>query len=179
MSNCCKINGCSNQPNILGVIFGLDGTLLDTERATRGVLNKFLGKYGKEVNKEREEKKRLGMTHKESAALIVKDYQLSLTPEQFIKEINPLYIQRWRESKSFPGANRIIKHFLKNGVPMALASNSLREYIYAKIPYHEGWTESFSVILGNYQVKFGKPAPDLFEEAAKRMSVNATNCLVF
>ncbi|KAL5057935.1 hypothetical protein RYX36_029539 [Vicia faba] len=109
------------------------------------------------------------MTQKESTTLIVKDYQLSLTPEQFIKEINPLYIQRWREAKEFLGANRIIKHFLKNGVPVALASNSLREYIYAKIPYHEG----------NDQVKFGKPAPDLFEEAAKRMSVNATNCLVF
>ncbi|CAI8606545.1 unnamed protein product [Vicia faba] len=105
MSNCCKINGFSNQPNILAVIFDLDSTLLDTERDTRGFLNEFLGKYGKEVNKEREEKKR--------------------------------------------------------------------------IPYQKGWTESFYVILGNDQVKFGKPAPDLFKEAAKRMSINAMNFLVF
>jgi len=64
------------------------------ERATRGVLSEFLGKYGKELDREREEKKRLGMTQKESAAFIVRDYQLPLTPDQFIKEINPLYIQR-------------------------------------------------------------------------------------
>lgn len=75
-------------------ILNLCWWLVCAERVTRGLLNEFLGKYGKEVNKEREEKKRLGMTQKESAALIVKDYQLSLTPDQFIQEINPLYIQR-------------------------------------------------------------------------------------
>jgi hypothetical protein len=49
-----------------------------------------------------------------------------------------IYWFRWREVKALPGANRIIKHFVKNGVPMALASNSLREYIYAKISQHKG-----------------------------------------
>ncbi|KAJ1417368.1 Phosphoglycolate phosphatase-like, domain 2 [Sesbania bispinosa] len=149
-----------------------------TERATRGVLNDFLAKYGKEVDREKEEKKRVGMTQKESAAVIVKDYELPLTPDQFIKEINPLYRERWAKAKAMPGANRLIKHLLKNGVAMALASNSLREYIEAKISHHKGWKESFSVILGSDQVKSGKPAPDLFEEAAKKMGVHAVNCLV-
>ena len=40
---------------------------------------------------EREEKKRMGMTQKESAAAIVKDYALPLTPDQYIKEITPMY----------------------------------------------------------------------------------------
>ena len=65
-----------------------------TERATRVVLNEFLAKYGKEVDKEKEERKRLGMTQKESAAVIVKDYELPLTPDQFIKEITPFYRER-------------------------------------------------------------------------------------
>lgn len=64
------------------------------ERATRGVMNEFLAKYGKELDKEKQENKRLGMTQKESAVLMVNDYQLPLTPDQFIKEITPLYRQR-------------------------------------------------------------------------------------
>lgn len=43
---------------------------------------------------EKEDKKRMGMTQKESAAGIVKDYDLPLTPDQYIKEITPMYRQK-------------------------------------------------------------------------------------
>jgi beta-phosphoglucomutase-like phosphatase (HAD superfamily) len=45
---------------------------------------------------------------------------------------------RWCNIKALPGANRLIKHLKSNGVPMALASNSPRESIDAKISFHDG-----------------------------------------
>ncbi|KAL6286321.1 hypothetical protein ACE6H2_010711 [Prunus campanulata] len=132
-----------------------------SERATKGVFQEFLARYGKVLDKEREEKKSLGMTLKDSATSVVKDYDLPLTPDQFIQEIIPMYQEKWLYTKALPGANRLIKHFHDRGVPIALASNSLREYIDAKISHHRGWKERFSVILGSDQVKAGKPSPDL------------------
>ncbi|TYK07017.1 14-3-3-like protein D [Cucumis melo var. makuwa] len=134
------VNGVS------AVILDLDGTLLDTERATKDVLKEFLGKYGKVWEKKREEEKRLGMTQKEYAAAIIRDYGLPLTPDQFIQEITPMY----RENN-------------------CLQLSSISNY---------RWRDWFSVILGSDQVIEGKPAPYLFEEAAKRMGVDASHCLV-
>lgn len=58
-------------------------------------MKEFFAKYGKEVDGERENKKRLGMTQKESAASICKDYDLPLTPDQYIKEITPMYREKY------------------------------------------------------------------------------------
>ncbi|CAI8592184.1 unnamed protein product [Vicia faba] len=80
--------------------------------------------------------------------------------------------------KALPGANRLIQHLKTNGVPMVLASNSPRETIHAKISFHNGWEDSFSVIIGGDQVPTGKPSPDIFFEAARRLRMEPSSCLV-
>nr|AFK48452.1 unknown [Lotus japonicus] len=61
---------------------------------------------------------------------------------------------------------------------MALASNSSRENIEAKISFHDGWKDSFAVIIGGDEVRTGKPSPDIFIEAARRLGIEPSNCLV-
>ncbi|KDP36292.1 hypothetical protein JCGZ_09799 [Jatropha curcas] len=138
METLSNSESCNGESKVYAVILDLDGTLLDTESATKGVLKEFLAKYGKELDKEREESKRLGMTLQDSAVAIVKDYGLPLTPDQFIHEIMPMYRHRWSHARALPGANRLIKHLWKNGVPIALASNSSTENIDAKISHQQG-----------------------------------------
>jgi hypothetical protein len=48
------------------------------------------------------------------------------------------HIFRWCNIKALPGATRLIKHLMSNGVPTALASNSPRSNIEAKISCHQG-----------------------------------------
>ncbi|KAJ4780857.1 Bifunctional riboflavin kinase/FMN phosphatase [Rhynchospora pubera] len=159
------------------VIFDLDGTLLDTERATRGIMKDFLLRYGKVPDMEKEEK-RLGQMHKDSAAAIVRDYELPLTPEEYTEAIMPLYRERWPQAKPVPGVVRLLRHLHKHGVPLGLASNSVRKHIETKISHQQGWKEYFSVVLGVDDVKNGKPSPDIFLEAAKRLGVDPTSCLI-
>ncbi|PIN22883.1 putative haloacid-halidohydrolase [Handroanthus impetiginosus] len=162
---------------ISAVIFDLDGTLLNTELVTKNILKEFLAKYGKVQDNEKE-KKRLGVTFKESAVAILNDYDLPLTPEQYFEEIIPMYHGKWLLAKPLPGANRLMRHLHSHGVPFGLASNSIWKNIDGKIIHQEGWKERFTVILGSDQVESGKPSPDIYLEAAKRMGVDPSHCLV-
>lgn len=45
---------------------------------------------------------------------------------------------RWPETKALPGADRLIRHLSNHGVQFALASNSIRRNIEAKISFQQG-----------------------------------------
>ncbi|KAK1267789.1 hypothetical protein QJS04_geneDACA006218 [Acorus gramineus] len=150
---------------------------VEQEKATVGVLKEFLKKYGKDLDVEKEEA-RLGKMFRESAISIIEDYGLPLTVDEYAAEIMPFYIERWPQAKALPGADRLIKHLHKLGIPLALASNSVRKNIDTKISYQQDWKASFTVILGGDEVEHGKPSPDIFLEAARKMGINASHCLV-
>ncbi|KAE9607184.1 putative riboflavin kinase [Lupinus albus] len=159
------------------VILDLDGTLLNTDGVVGKVLKVMLNKYGKEWDG-RETLKILGKTPFESAAAVIQDYALPCSTTDFISQISPFFYDQQWNIKALPGANRLIKHLKSHGIPMALASNSPRESIEAKLSSHDGWKNSFSVIIGGDEVRTGKPSPEIFLEAARRLSVEPSSCLV-
>ncbi|KAF8019781.1 hypothetical protein BT93_G0466 [Corymbia citriodora subsp. variegata] len=162
---------------VSGVILNLDGTLLNTDGIVKEILKVFLVRYGKQWDG-REALKISGKTPIESAPVIVEDYGLPCATEEFISEITPMFSNQWCKIKALPGADRLIKHLRHHEVPMALASNSPKADIEAKISYHEGWKELFSVVIGGDEVMIGKPSPELFLEAANRLKIEPSNLLV-
>ncbi|KAI4296627.1 hypothetical protein L6164_036572 [Bauhinia variegata] len=159
------------------VLLDLDGTLLNTDGIVNEVLKVALSKYGKQWDG-REAQKIVGKTPFEATALVVEDYGLPCSTSEFISEITPLFSNQWHNIKALPGANRLIKHLRSHGVPMVLASNSPRENIETKISYHDGWKDSFSVIIGGDEVRTAKPSPEIYLEASKRLNIEPTSCLV-
>ncbi|KAG9447738.1 hypothetical protein H6P81_013866 [Aristolochia fimbriata] len=159
------------------VILDLDGTLLHTDGVVVEVLKTYLARYGKQWDG-RAAHKIVGTMPLEAANAIVEDYELSCSTEEFLSELMPLFSDRWRNIKALPGATRLINHLRGHDVPIALASNSPRENIETKISHHHGWKESFSVIIGGDEVTAGKPSPEMFLEAAKRLNAEPSKCLV-
>ncbi|XP_047308399.1 bifunctional riboflavin kinase/FMN phosphatase-like [Impatiens glandulifera] len=159
------------------VILDLDGTLLNTDGVVAEVLKVYLVKYGKKWDG-RGAPRIVGKTPLEAAASIVEDYQLPLSIDEFVSEITPMFSEKWNDIKALPGADRLIKHLRSNNVKMALASNSSRSNIENKISKHPGWKESFSTIIGGDEVTAGKPSPEIFNEAARRLNADPSECLV-
>jgi beta-phosphoglucomutase-like phosphatase (HAD superfamily) len=63
-------------------------------------------------------------------------------------------------------------------VPMAVASNGILENVEATL-INAGLRSLFDYIVTAEDVKQGKPAPDVYLEAARRMKVAPTACVVF
>lgn len=69
------------------------------------------------------------------------------------------------------GADRLITHFYNNNIPICVATSSSKESFTIKTKNHCELFELFDhIVMGasDVEVKKGKPAPDIFEIAAKR-----------
>ncbi|KAK4754429.1 hypothetical protein SAY87_002533 [Trapa incisa] len=165
------------QMSVAGVILDLDGTLLNTDGIVSEILKISLVKFGKQWDG-READKILGKTPFEAAAVVVEDYGLPCATEEFLSQITPIFSEKCCNIKPLPGANRLINHLKRCGVPMALASNSSKASIESKISYQLGWQESFSAFIGGDEVQAGKPSPEIFLEAANHLKIEPSSCLV-
>jgi HAD superfamily hydrolase (TIGR01509 family) len=79
-----------------------------------------------------------------------------------------------RELPLLPGAIRAI-NVLAHAFPLALASSANREVIDAVLD-GAGITERFGATVSSEEVERGKPAPDVYLEAARRIGVDPTAC---
>jgi HAD superfamily hydrolase (TIGR01509 family) len=76
-----------------------------------------------------------------------------------------------------PGIEALLAHFREGSIPFALATNS--EGHYARLCLERGGLhDAFPVMVTRDQVALGKPEPDVFLEAARRLNVDPAACLV-
>ena len=79
------------------------------------------------------------------------------------------------------GAVEMTSHFFNHDIPQAIATSSSSPIYDAKYKKHKKWFSQFSEIVrgDDPELKMGKPAPDIFLLAAKRLGVEPAECLVF
>jgi HAD superfamily hydrolase (TIGR01509 family) len=79
--------------------------------------------------------------------------------------------------KPMPGLKELLAVLRHRAIPYALATNSDGPYA-GECLRRSDLEETFRVVVTRNQVERGKPAPDLFLEAARRLNVPPALCLV-
>ncbi|KAL3698140.1 hypothetical protein R1sor_012216 [Riccia sorocarpa] len=162
---------------ITHVILDLDGTLVDTEKLVEESCIIVVNSYGKTWDG-RGASNRFGKRPLEAAAALIEDYDLPCTPEEVYAQTSEFLNRSWSRAKALPGAVRLITYLRTHSIPVAVASSSPAANIKKKLSYQKDWTEVLSIFVSGDQVKLGKPSPEIFLEAAKRLNAEPSNCLV-
>lgn len=166
-------------PHITHIIYDNDGLLLDTEPFYTKAHEALALRYGK-VFDWTVKSKMIGLRAEDSACVLINALQLPLTVADYLEKRKHLLEVMFPLAEPMPGAVRLSMHLHAAGISQAVATSSDRYYFDLKITNHREWYKIFQcVVLGDDpEILDGKPAPDIFLLAAKRMHADPAHCLV-
>lgn len=152
------------------LIFDMDGVIADTEVLHGEVESQILSRYGVKISGAELSHRFAGVPEAVVWPTLQREYQL---PNFNVAEIMQEKLERLIELarghvRPIPGAIELMKLMQQQGIPLAVASSSDRRFIDVVLS-ELTITERFSTITSGHEVAHGKPAPDIFLLAAKRL----------
>jgi beta-phosphoglucomutase family hydrolase len=163
-------------PHIRGLVFDCDGTIADTMPAHYRSWVQTLGEFGVEFPEAMFYEmggiptpriiEILNERHGHAMPVMETAHAKEALFEKLIPEVMPIE----------PVVNVIRDYHGK--LPMAVATGGMR-HICHKTLATLGLLDRFHAIVTADDVKHGKPAPDIFLEAARRLAVDPTLCMAF
>jgi HAD superfamily hydrolase (TIGR01509 family) len=165
------------RPRVRAVIFDVDGTLVDSEENYFLADEALLGSRG--IAFTREQKARyVGAGNRDMLADFKARFALPESVEQLVAAKNSLYLQLAdRGTHVFPEMRRFLEGVRARDLPVAAASGSSPDVL-RRILAATGLAGELPVVVSAEEVPRGKPAPDVFLEAARRLGVPPHECLV-
>ena len=159
---------------IEAVVFDLDGVLLDSEQVWDEVREELVKERGGRWH-EQAQTEMMGMSSVEWSRYMHDELGLPEPPEEISAEV----VQRLEEvyRKRLPlidGAREAVERLAARW-PLGLASSSNREVIDLVLDL-SGLARFFRVTVSSEEVPRGKPAPDVYLEAARGLGVPPKRC---
>ena len=151
------------------VVFDLDGLLIETEEVWDDVREGLVRERGGRWT-ETAQRDMMGMSSKEWSQYMHHELGLEESPE----EINDLVVERMAERYGehlplLPGAVEAVERIAARW-PLGVASSSNRPLIDLVLEL-SGLAPYFRATVSSEEVPRGKPAPDVYLEAARRLGV--------
>lgn len=164
-------------PTVSAVIFDLDGVIVDSEiwwHQERAAWASDLGLTWSEADS----RAVMGANSRGWARIMRERLGLDAVLEPSIEaDIVRRMVERYRDATpEIPGAIDAVRR-IAAGWPVAIASSAHRDVIDAALR-SSGLGELVPIIVSSDEVEHGKPAPDVYLEAAKRLGIPAASCLV-
>jgi HAD superfamily hydrolase (TIGR01509 family) len=165
----------ASRPLTEAVIFDLDGLLIDSEsvwdRARRDYVDEHGGRWLEEATREM-----MGMSSVEWSRYVRErlgvDRSTAVISSEVARRVGELYE---RELPLMPGAVDAVRRIAACW-PLGLASSSNREVI-DQVLARAGIEACFGATVSSEEVGAGKPAPDVYLEAARRLQAPPSACV--
>ncbi|MFH0762607.1 MAG: beta-phosphoglucomutase family hydrolase [Candidatus Omnitrophota bacterium] len=159
-----------------GVIFDMDGVVVNTVGVHFEAWRKMFSEYGRRLTFKDYELKVDGIPRINGArAILPKLSKEKLNEAASKKQRYFLEFLKKEGVKAYPDALYLIKTLKRNKIKRAIISSSKNcPYILKKAKINK----LFDVIISGNDAKKGKPHPDIFLLAAKRLRLKTTECVV-
>jgi HAD superfamily hydrolase (TIGR01509 family) len=159
---------------IRAVIFDLDGVLVDSEQvwdaARRQLTEDSGGRWSESATQDM-----MGMSSTEWSRYMHQELGVKMPPEEIsaavVKRMEDLYREHL---PLIPGARETVERVAARW-PLGLASSANRPVIEVVLEL-SGLGDFFETTVSSEEVARGKPAPDVYLEAARRLRVDPARC---
>ncbi len=156
------------------VVFDLDGVLIQSEEVWDAVREAYVrergGRYDDEV-----QRAMMGMSSTEWARYLHETAGVPDEPDEINAEVVRRMLAAYHDHLPLiPGAVEAVRRLAAH-LPLGLASSSNRELIDTVLDV-AGIAQHFAATVSSEEVARGKPAPDVYLEASRRLGVAPDRC---
>ncbi len=164
---------------IQGVLFDMDGVLLDTERLGRGIFLKVCAEMGYPQVDEALYSRLIGRAYEDDRALMQDvlgpDFPYEAVSRRHIESLTELVLSGRDVTK--PGLGVCLAGLKARGLRIALATSTERPTVERYLRHIEPLTHAFDAVVCGVEAGRGKPAPDIYLEAARRLGLSPESCV--
>jgi len=156
------------------VVFDMDGVIVDSEQVWEEVRERYTRDQGGRYS-ERATRDMMGMSSTEWSTYMAEELALPGTPEQINAAIVERMLARYGEDPPLiPGAVEAVRSIAAR-FRIAIASSSNPELIEVVLRV-SGLAAVVAEVVSSEEVARGKPAPDVYLEAGRRLGVDPARC---